>query len=218
MVITAELPKDRTTYCTLYLVRHGETEMNISGLFQGHVDSPLTENGVKQAEELCEILRHIHFDTIFSSDLARAHRTAEILTVDRQLAIKTSHLLREMYGGEYEGKNFHGWLEDLQALLEKLGELTEGERLKVKIGNGESEEDVAKRLTTILREIAVGYPVKNALVVTHGGAIRILLIHLGWATRGQLPPKSFSNCGYVKLLCNGVDFFVEEVVGATLKQ
>lgn len=45
-----ELAKDREHYCTLYLVRHGETEMNVSGLFQGHVDSPLTENGVAQAQ------------------------------------------------------------------------------------------------------------------------------------------------------------------------
>lgn len=213
-----EHSKDKNNYCTLYCVRHGETEMNVSGLFQGHVDSPLTEKGVAQAQQLCEILRPIHFDAIFSSDLARAYRTAEILTIDRQLAIETSHLLREMYGGEYEGKDFHGWLEDMQASLEKLGELTEEDRMKVKIGNGESEEDVIGRLITTLREIAIGYPAKNALVVTHGGALRMLLIHLAWASREQLPPKSFSNCGYVKLHCDGIDFFVEEVVGAKLKK
>lgn len=213
-----ELVKDREHYCMLYLVRHGETEMNVSGLFQGHVDSPLTENGVKQAEELCEILRPIRFDMIFSSDLARAHRTAEILTVDRQLAIETSHLLREIYGGDYDGKPYDLFLADHRKLLEELGDATEEEQRRVRVGSAETDEELMKRFITVVREIAVGYPGKTVLVVTHGGCLRRFLHHLAWASRERLPPKSFSNCGYVKLLCDGVDFFIEDVVGVTLTQ
>lgn len=211
-------PKDGQNYCTLYLVRHGETEMNVLDFFQGHSDAPLTESGIKQAQQLCEVLRPVRFDALFSSDLARTHRTAEILNVERDLAIQTSHLLRELYGGEYEGKPFDHFLSDQKKLLEELGALTEEEHAKVRVGNSESAEELRGRLLVILREIAVGYPGKKVLVVTHGGAIRSLLIHLGWVTREELPPKSFGNCGYLKLLCDGIDFFVEEVVGATLKK
>lgn len=212
-----DLPKDREQYCTLYLVRHGETEMNVANVFQGHIDSPLTENGIVQAERLCEVLRLIRFEALFSSDLTRTRRTAEILNAERKLAVQTSQLLRELYGGEYEGRDYNFYLEAHRKLLEELGDLAEEERVRVRVGNGETDEELVARGFTILREIAVGYPGKNVLVVSHGGMIRRLLIHLGWATSTSLPPKSFSNCGYAKLLCDGIDFFVEEVVGVNVK-
>lgn len=219
MVITAELPKVRHHYCTLYLVRHGETEWNVIKRVQGHTDSPLTERGVNQAQQLCELLASVHFAVIFSSDLLRAHRTAEILNIERNLALTTSHLLRERhYQGDYEGKPEEEYLRDERALIAQLKRATEEEIRRLNVGGAESDEEIIGRVATILREIAVGYPGKNVLVVTHGGAIRTLLIHLGWTQRKMLPKGSFSHCGYVKLLCDGIDFFVEDVVGVTLTQ
>lgn len=147
-------------------------------------------------------MRPIYFDAIFSSDLARAHRTAEILTVDRQLAIETTHLLREIYGGDYDGKPYDLFLADHRTLLEELGDATEEEQRRVRVGNVETDEELMKRFITVIRELAVGYSGKTVLVVTRGGCLRRFLHHLGWASREQLPPKSFSNCGYVKLLCD----------------
>ncbi|MBI2630816.1 histidine phosphatase family protein [Candidatus Nomurabacteria bacterium] len=62
------MQKEEANYCTLYLVRHGETEWNVKKITQGQSESTLTENGIRQAEETAEKLKDIKFDAIFSSD------------------------------------------------------------------------------------------------------------------------------------------------------
>ena len=75
-------------YCTLYIVRHGQTDWNVQKLLQGQQDSALTELGITQAKELQETLREIHFDGIFSSDLLRTKKTAEIMLVIKVMKIE----------------------------------------------------------------------------------------------------------------------------------
>jgi bisphosphoglycerate-dependent phosphoglycerate mutase len=62
----------------LFLVRHGETQWNVENRFQGQLDSPLTETGIRQAEQLGKALAGIPFDDIISSDLGRAIHTANL--------------------------------------------------------------------------------------------------------------------------------------------
>src|SRR3990172_8408752 len=90
-------------YTTIYIVRHGETEWNIKGVMQGHSDSPLTKTGEKQAHQIAEELKEIHFDEIFSSDALRAKRTAEIIALERKMAVQAKTALRERNYGEFEG-------------------------------------------------------------------------------------------------------------------
>ena len=71
------------------------TEWNEIGLIQGHSDSPLTAQGITQAKELAKKLKNVKFDLIFSSDLLRAKRTAEIIALEHKLFVQTSKLLRE---------------------------------------------------------------------------------------------------------------------------
>lgn len=209
-----EVKIDEKNSCTLTLVRHGETEWNAQGVWQGQKDSLLTERGVAQAGQLCAVMKERHFDVLFSSDLLRTHHTAQILNIDRQLAIQTSQALRERSGGVYEGRVATEYDRDLRALLEKRGELSEEEWKKFKLANDvESDEEFMGRFIPALREISVAYPGKRVLVVTHGGCIRTLLIHLGYAPRVNIPRESFGNCGYVTLQCDGIDFFIREVVG-----
>ncbi len=206
--------KDVNNYCTLVLVRHGETEWNVLDIQQGWMDSPLTQDGISQAHELRGTLGDQKFDAIFSSDLLRAHRTAEIFNIDRQLAIQTSKALRERSAGAYEGRPKSEYNTDLRLLIEKRGELSEEEWRKFKItDDAESEEEFVQRFILSLRELSVAYAGKRVLVVTHGGSIRTVLIHLGYAPRKKIPKGSFGNCGYVTLQCDGIDFFIQEVVG-----
>jgi 2,3-bisphosphoglycerate-dependent phosphoglycerate mutase len=203
--------KENQNFCTLYLVRHGQTEWNKKEILQGQADSPLTEVGKKQVGQAAQDLKAISFDAIFSSDLQRAQETAEILNLERQLAIQTSKLLRERDFGHYEGIMRLEYNTRLQHLIK---DLSEQEKKTFKFDHDvESDEEVISRFITQLREIAVAYPNKTVLVVTHGGCIRTFLTHTGYVKYGELGPGSFSNAGYVEVACDGVDFFIKEVKG-----
>lgn len=202
------------SYCTLYLVRHGETEWNTIRKIQGQLDSTLTEQGIKDAKALADKLKAINFDAIFSSDLARAAKTAAILILDRQLAIATSQALRERTFGKYDGYFGEDYQKDVADLLEEYEQLTVEKKWKFKFDKAyESDEDVVTRFITYLREISVGYLGKTVLVVTHGGNLRTFLTKLGFAAYGELTPGTFKNAGYIKVRSDGIDFFIDEAEG-----
>lgn len=201
-------------YCTIYLVRHGETEWNVKCLMQGHEDSPLTGEGIKQAKELAAKLKKIKFAAVFSSDLLRAKRTAEIITLEKKLAVKTTKLLRERSFGRFEGKTYQEYGNELKQMFEKVEELNEKQKLQFKPAtNIESYEEIFKRLNLFLREVSIAYPGKNILVVAHGGVIKAFLIHLGFAKYQELPAGTIKNTAYVKLLSDGTDYFIKETFG-----
>jgi broad specificity phosphatase PhoE len=64
----------------IYVVRHGQTDWNLEGRFQGRIDIPLNEKGKNQAKKTKEKLEGIEFDKVFSSPLKRALETAQIIT------------------------------------------------------------------------------------------------------------------------------------------
>ena len=206
--------ENEENYCTLYLVRHGETEWNVLKINQGQSESILTELGIKQAEEAGEKLKHINFDAIFSSDLSRTYKTAEIMRLDREIIIQTSKLLRERSHGRFEGQHssvFKNTLKDKIEEREKLeGDKYHSFRLAHDV---ETDEEVVNRFMLQLREIAVAYPNKNVLVVTHAGCVKNFLIKMDYVKRKELKEGSFKNGGYIKLLSDGVDFFIKEVEG-----
>lgn len=191
---------------TFYVVRHGETEYNTKGIAQGHLDSPLTDKGISEARELGMKFRDINFDLVFSSDLLRAKRTAEIILLEKQLAVQTTELLRERFYGKYEGKPFNAVL-TYRKLLRKLRKENQDQKPKSEI---EDDDSVIARLFTFLRETAIAYKNKIILIVTHGGIMRQLLEHLGVPT---LPYGAVKNLAFVKLESDGVDFFIRETSG-----
>ena len=201
-------------YCTIYIVRHGETEFNVKEIMQGQVNSPLTQNGQRQAKEREVDLSGIHFDAIFSSDLGRTVQTAEILNINRKLEINTSKLLREKHFGIYEGRPIQVFLDENKELLKKFEQLSEEEKKTFKYEpTQETDEEITVRMLTILREIGVTYIGKTVLAVSHGSIMRALLRHLGYAKYGELPPGSIENTGCVILQTDGVEFFVKETKG-----
>ena len=72
----------------IYFVRHGETVWNTKGIMQGRLDSELTEKGVLQAENLSEQFENIDFEAVYSSELGRAYKTANILKSGRDIEVK----------------------------------------------------------------------------------------------------------------------------------
>ena len=203
-------------YCTFYLVRHGQSEWNVLDKIQGHADTQLTAQGERQAHKLATKLKHINFDAVFSSDLLRAKRTAELVQLDRQLAITTSQALRERTFGAAEGLTGKEFETKFRDLIHQREALSHAQRYKFKLSpDMESDEELVARFITYLREVAVAYRGKTVLIVTHSGPIRNLLIHLGFGTYQQMPPAggTIKNTAFVKLQSDGVDFFIKETFG-----
>lgn len=208
---------------SFYIVRHGESEHNAN--FEksldwhnqwGELEAPLTATGRKQAQQRRDAFKHMHFDAVFSSDLARAQQTAEIIVLEKNLAVQTTKLIRErMYLGYLRSlkKPFE---EILQEVRRDLQTLDEKGKMAYKYGDGmESAEEGVARLITFLRETAIAYPGKTVLVVCHGNLIRSFLVHLGFAAFDELPTGSVTNTGYAIVETDGIEFSVKKTEGIT---
>ena len=200
----------KNTLTTFYLIRHGETEWNTKELLQGHSDSPLTEEGKIKILELAGKLAEIHFDHAFSSDLLRAKQTAEMLILNRQLAINTTRLLRERAYGQHEGRHRDEFRAKNKALIEQFEKLSRQEQMKFKYAEDvESDDEVVQRLLVFLREAAVAYEGNTILMGSHGGVLRCFLRHLG----NPLADGKIGNVAYIKFTADGVEFNVQETNG-----
>lgn len=201
-------------FCTLYLVRHGESLGNKKRLVTGHDDQPLTPLGIQQAENLAKKLKEVHFDAIFSSDLLRARRTAEIVGVRHGVEIITSKSLRERTLGRFDGMLREDYEKEVGHLLKQAKEMSSEEQWSFKVDkDSENQAELNLRFVNQLREIAASYPGKTVLVVTHGGCIRNFLIHAGYLAYDELPNGAIQTGGYVKVLYDEGDFRVQEVEG-----
>ena len=200
----------------MYLVRHGETDWNVKGLLQGQTDIDLNKTGIKQAKELGKTLGNIHFSVAFSSDLLRAKRTAEIIALEKKIAVQTTKALRERRFGKYEGRP---WRQvKFQGLVAKFFKLSMKERFnKAPYPGFESDEKLMTRLIPLLREISIANLGKNVLVVTHGGILRTFLNHLGFNKGKELPPGTINNTAYIIIQSDGSHFFIKETSGIIIE-
>jgi 2,3-bisphosphoglycerate-dependent phosphoglycerate mutase len=152
----------------LYAVRHGETEWNLMGRQQGHLDSPLTENGIRQAQFLAGGLIKRRIDILFSSDLGRAMQTAKIIADRLCLDIHADARLREIHLGIMQGltrKEFE------ERHPEEAAQIYSGNPDYVLPG-GESLGEMFARHVSCAEEIAANNAGKNILIVGHGGVLR----------------------------------------------
>ncbi len=169
----------------LYLVRHGQTDWNTRHLVQGSSDNALNAEGIRQAEELRDRIAGIQFDICFSSPLARAYRTAEIITNGR-CRIVTSPLLAERYFGEYEGVvPSEDWM--------KYWTFSEGDK-----GDGGMETLTSsfERAGKFIEIIKKNFPNDSKiLVVSHGGILKVIhYVITGYDENTDLTQVHFENC------------------------
>jgi broad specificity phosphatase PhoE len=157
----------------IWLIRHGQTDWNIEGRWQGHADIPLNSTGEQQARSLASILaENGHpFEAIFSSDLKRAYTTAQEIGRSLDLPVHKDRRLREISKGDWEGL--------LVTQVSKLSAEVLRQRLEdplySRAPGGESLMEVAARLSSAADDIAGAHPVGPVLVVTHGLALATLL-------------------------------------------
>ena len=96
----------------LWLIRHGETQANIDGLYSGHAPTPLTARGIEQAQNLHTLLHGVSFDLVLCSELERAQHTARLVLSDRQLPVHIIPELNEMFFGDWEMRHHRDLMQD----------------------------------------------------------------------------------------------------------
>ena len=155
----------------VYLVRHGETLWNREQRLQGQLDSPLTENGILQAEELARYLDHHFFDTIFSSDLERAAHTARIIASHKQgdHRIIMDERIRERHFGNFQGLT---WKEVTERFPNDAAKEVAGNPMNV-IPGGESKHQLLLRVKVFFEELVKLHEGKKILVISHGGVVNV---------------------------------------------
>jgi probable phosphoglycerate mutase len=186
----------------LTFLRHGESQGNQAEILQGQIDSPLTEAGEDQARQVAEGWRErgVVFDSIISSPLQRAQRTAEIVAkaLGYQGEITLDPIWMERSFGALEGKSFREINQSDQPLDYFHPYISTGE-------GGESQVDLYIRAAQGMQRLVLR-PSQRTLVVSHGAMIsKILFFVLGITPQGHYNSPIFylGNTSYLNLLYNG---------------
>lgn len=183
------------TTTTLYLVRHGQTEWNRERKLQGHLDSPLTDEGIMQAFKLNERLGTVRFDAVYSSPSPRAVTTARIVSGRHEGGIRLIDDLKEIHMGPWEGHKISVMSEKYP---EEMACFTEAPHLYKPVGPGESYWDLLTRAVRATENILSACPGGTALVVTHRMTLKTLLNHYSgnvledMGKMPDIPPASLS--------------------------
>ena len=151
---------------TILLARHGETDWNREGRFQGWADPPLNATGRAQAVDLSVQLMAEELAAVYSSPLRRAYETAEVVAASRGLEPVTVDALREVDVGSWSGLSR---AEIEQRFPEQYARwLDYGQGWE----NGETYEQMVDRVVEALQELAEARDGERILAVTHGGPMR----------------------------------------------
>ena len=159
---------------TIYIVRHGQTNANITRTIQGQlIDEPLNATGLLQADAIGQRFHEIHVDAIYSSPLRRARQTADaIRALKPSVPYFEMSELMEMAWGILEGGKFIG---ENQRYFDRMEKEWRSGRYDDKVEGGESINDVLSRAKSAFNVLRQESEDKTVVVVTHGRFIRVLL-------------------------------------------
>lgn len=155
-------------------IRHGQTEWNVERRFQGHMDSPLTALGLRQAVAVAESFGGETVDAIYSSDLGRAMRTAEAVAEVTGAPVFLEKRLRELHYGILEGRT----ADDFRAGHPEVAELFFARRESCSVPGGETLRERHDRVVAFFEEVAASAPGGRLVVITHGGVLDSLFRHV----------------------------------------
>jgi broad specificity phosphatase PhoE len=156
---------------SVLLARHGETDDNRQPLrFQGWRDTPLNDTGRRQAAELAERVAGLGVRALWSSDLIRARETAEIVGAGLGLEVRLDARLREANRGFWEGRLFDDVAREEPERFAAWMQAGDQWRFP----GGESLQEQQDRVAACVEEVRATGELP-ALVVCHGGSIRVML-------------------------------------------
>jgi len=154
----------------MFAVRHGETEWNLVGKQQGHLDSPLTEAGIKQAHWLAAGLQGRGIEVLYSSDLGRAVQTAEIIGAALGLEVNIDQRLCERHLGAMQGMTKR----EFRAQFPKESARFETGDPDYVLPGGESARQRYERCVDACTDLVARHPGGHVLMVAHGGVLSSL--------------------------------------------
>jgi probable phosphoglycerate mutase len=188
---------------TLYIIRHGETDLNRQGIVQGRgMNTDLNDLGRKQAEAFYKAYGHIPFDKIYTSTLKRTHQTVQKF-IDKKIPWVQYAGLDELAWGIYEGKE--ATLETRTAFLNMTQSWSEGQ-LHKKFERGESPLEVKERQLEVLEKIIEEEDASTILICMHGRAMRLLLCLLTELPLSEMDKFPHSNTTLYTVRYDGVLF------------
>jgi broad specificity phosphatase PhoE len=158
----------------LILIRHGETDWNTEGRWQGQADVALNATGLIQAQEMARALEPAGIAAIYSSDLQRARQTAQALADVNGLPVHQDSRLREIHQGEWQGLLFS----DIEASYAQAYQDRKQDPLSFAPPGGETAAQVRQRVVSAARDIVRWHPGEIVAVVSHGFALAVLITHL----------------------------------------
>lgn len=205
---------------TLIIVRHAETEANVSQIWQGSQDAPLTARGQIQVQATAQffakwVVTH-PVDAFYVSPLARAQSTAAGIAEAIGLQPEIEPRLSEFHLGDWEGRSFA----ELRDAEDLWGKWAVDPRFAPP--NGESPHTFYLRAVAAMDEIAARHPGQSVIVVTHGGLIANVLA--GWLGKDSAEWRKWEahNCaitmierseeGWTALSVNDISHLPEEAI------
>jgi len=161
-----------TSITKIYFVRHAKSEANHAKKYTGWLDTDLSNDGIAQAEKGQRYFADISVDNIYSSPLKRAYKTAKIVFGDTAV-IKKMDDFKELNVGLFEMKTYEEVLSEYPEILRKWID----DPTTATPPEGENLYDFYKRVTTGFVKVVNENIGKTAVIVTHGGVIRSLILY-----------------------------------------
>jgi probable phosphoglycerate mutase len=156
----------------LIIIRHGESEWNRIGRYQGQADAPLSDLGMQQAKALAQRLRNEPIDVIYTSPLQRAARTAESVAEFHPVTpFRLAPALMEIHHGDWQGCMIDEIVEKYPRELREWREYPS----RSQFPNGESFSNILKRVLDFRDQLLEQHPDGRVLVSTHDVVVKILV-------------------------------------------
>jgi broad specificity phosphatase PhoE len=155
---------------TLYLIRHGETDWNVQGRYQGQADPPLNARGIAQSEALVEALQEERLDTLCSSPLQRAAGTAHIVSQALRIPLTVDDRFMEIHQGDWQTR----LRSEIESLYPDRFRMWEARPWETRPPGGESIAEVQARVYAGVDALVARYPRQRVGLVTHNIPIALL--------------------------------------------
>lgn len=152
------------------LIRHGETDWNVEGRYQGQADPPLNERGRAQARRVAKALQGQRLDALYASDLRRAAETAEAIGRATGLAVRYDPRLREIHQGEWQGL----LVTEIERRYPELFRRWQVAPLRVTLPGGESITQMQERVLAAVEDIVRQHPGQRVAIVAHKLPIAVI--------------------------------------------